>query len=230
MLHMVVFDFDGVITDSEMGHFTTINEVLSEQGISIDWQQYCDRYLTYDDHESFAQILRDFSREIVPEKVQELVARKRARFEKYQRNHQVIFPGVRELLADLQQNGIICAICSGSPRNEIEFFLKQTDLGRYFSFIISVDDVKVGKPDPEGYRLCVWQTNRLLGGQAMITPRQCVAIEDSIGGITAAKGAGLCCLAVTNSYSAARLQEADKVVEDLRGVDTAFLRQLLIKN
>jgi len=229
MLQMVVFDFDGVIADTEPVHFGLTREVLADEGISLSWQQYCEKYLAFDDRELFTQILVDNRRKAEKGKIAALMERKRVNFAGFFAEKCVIFPGVVELLAALRDEGIACSICSGSFVSEIELILQEGGLRDYFGIIVGADDVSASKPDPEGYRLIVSQANQRLDIGAKIAPGQCVAIEDSIGGIKAAKGAGLKCLAVTNSYAAEELGIADRVVGELGEVNVDFLRELVEK-
>jgi len=231
MLQMVVFDFDGIIVDTEPAHFEIFRQILAEEGIILTWGQYCARYLAFDDQEFFTQVLRDNGRKREKEKIAELMERKRANFAGYLAGNCFILPGVRELLFALRDEGIACSLCSGSFISEIEFVLQKGGIRDYFGIIVGAEDVKSCKPNPEGYRLIVRRANQQLEEGAKFAPGRCVAIEDSIGGIAAAKGAGLKCLAVTNSYPAAELGMADRVVKTLTEVDVAFLREIAaIKN
>jgi HAD superfamily hydrolase (TIGR01509 family) len=156
-----------------------------------------------------------------------LVAKKRREFAKFLESHLKILPGVPELLADLDKNQIPFGICSGAIRSEIEFVLRQADLLRYFRFIVAADDISKSKPDPEPYLLSMQVGREFVNGNRELTPLQCVAVEDSVGGIRAAKAAGMACLAVTNSYPADQLRHADHVVDELTEVDADFFRQLI---
>ena len=214
MLQLVVFDFDGVIADTEPMHFELFRQVLADEDIGITWQQYCERYFAFDD-----------------KKIAALIERKRANFAGYLAENCVILPGVSELLSALRDEGIACSLCSGSFVSEIEYVLREGGIRDYFGIIVGAEDVRTCKPDPEGYRLSVSRANQELDMGAVIEPGRCVAIEDSIGGIEAAKGAGLKCLAVANSYAAEELGRADRVVRELTSVDVDFLRSMIeIKN
>ncbi len=227
MLQMVVFDFDGVIADTEPVHFELTCEALADEGIDLSWQQYCEKYLAYDDRELFTHVLVDNRRQAEKKKISELMERKRGNFARHIKDNCVIFPGVNELLAALKEGGISCSLCSGSFVSEIELVLRSSGLRDYFGIIVGADDVSASKPDPEGYRLIVSKANEQFENSAKIAPEQCVAIEDSIGGIKAAKGAGLKCLAVTNSYAVEELGQADNVVETLRKVDVGYLKEMV---
>ena len=80
MLRLVLFDFDGVISDSEPAHFEIFRRVLRQEGIEIEWDAYCEKYLGFDDLEGFAHILADFGRAASPELVDQLANRKCVQF------------------------------------------------------------------------------------------------------------------------------------------------------
>ena len=229
MLRLVIFDFDGVIVDTEPAHFETMRQILLPEGIRVTWQQYCDNYMVYDDRECFTHVLRDRGREVSEELILHLVARKKAIFAQFLAKNVVFFPGLDELLNQLAQKGIICALCSGSFRSEIEFCLRQAQLRDFFEVIVAADDVEASKPNPQGYKMCLSRINNGRKEGMQVLPKQCVAIEDSIGGIKAAQAAGLSCLAVTNSYSRQQLKQADKIVDSLTAVTVEMLQQIVEK-
>ena len=227
MLRMVIFDFDGVITDSEAAHYQAMSEVAGEEGIQLSWQEYCEKYIAYDDREFYINLWRDNHRRADPQTIDALVERKKRIFMKFLEEHCGLLPGISELLENLRQSNIPCGICSGSSRHEIDFLLKRHELEDYFMVIIGADDVTASKPDPQGYLMCLEQANQLLKSEPAIKPGNCVVIEDSVGGVQSAKTAGMHCLAVTNSHHADQLGHADKIVESLQGVDSQILEQML---
>jgi beta-phosphoglucomutase len=86
-----------------------------------------------------------------------------------------------------------------------------------FDLIVSADDVRRSKPDPESYALAFARLAEKYA-TSLTAPGQSVAVEDTPAGIRSAKGAGLRVLAVTNSYGAEELADADWIVESLEGV------------
>ncbi len=239
MLRMVIFDFDGVIVDSEKAHFQTFRQTIQQEGIEIDWDQYLQKYLGYTDRECIMQILCDNGLKPTPAHLDQLCQIKQESFARYLTEHCLMIPGIRDLLENLKSHQIVCSICSGAIASEIHFMLEQMNLKDYFSLIVAADDVSRGKPDPEGYSLCVSGINsapnvlptshesNCVKPELPILPRQCVAIEDSIWGIRAAQSAGIPCLAVATNYPSDQLHEADKVVNDLGRVDIRLLQKLI---
>ena len=226
-LRLVVFDFDGVITDSEPAHFEAFRRALKSIGVNLSWEQYCQTYLTYTDREAFQMVLKDQKRESTQGAINVLVEKKRVEFAKFLESNQKIMPGVPELLQNLQKNQIPCGICSGAIRSEIDFVLRQTNLSEYFRFIVAADDVRRSKPNPEAYLLSMKIGREFCNHDKELESLECIAVEDSVGGICAAKAAGMICLAVTNSYPADQLRQADVVVDELTMVDTDFLKKLV---
>jgi len=226
-LRMIVFDFDGVIADTEKAHFEMFRQSLLDEGIKLTWPEYCEKYLGYSDHECFKQVLADKGRQYGSETVERIFQRKKANFARFIERNSLIIPGVRRLLEELRSENIICSICSGALTEEIEFILNKERLRDFFTFIVSADDVSRSKPDPEGYRLCLDRINATDGGRMRVLAGQCVVIEDSIWGIRAAHAADMRCLAVETSYPVEKLREAEMVVNNLTQIDTAMLRKII---
>ena len=245
-LRMIVFDFDGVIADTEKSHFEMFRQSLLDDGVTLTWPEYCEKYLGYSDRECFKQVLADKGRQYGNETVERLFQRKKVLFARFIEQNSLIIPGVRRLLEELRSESIICSICSGALTEEIEFILDKERLRDFFTFIISADDVSRSKPDPEGYRLCLDRINAADEdcslannadypansdadtGRMRVLAGQCVVIEDSIWGIQAAHAADMRCLAVGTSYPAEKLREAEMVVNNLAQVNVAMLRKIIL--
>ena len=227
MLRIVVFDFDGVIADTEQVHYTFIRQTLQKEGVDLDWKDYCDKYLVYDDFNAFRNILNDRDRPENEEFIRDLCKRKTELYDEYIDSHSMVYPGVAALLQDLQEKKILISIYSGSLRNEIESILEQAGLLSYFLDIVTVEDVKFPKPDPEGYVLAMQKANAHLNAKGTIQPEDCIVIEDSTLGVHAAKDAGMHCLALETSYPSDTLRHADHVVKDLTEVTAALLNQIV---
>ena len=226
-LRMIVFDFDGVIADTEKSHFEMFRQSLLNEGIELTWPEYCEKYLGYSDIECFKQVLTDKGRQYDSETIERIFQRKKVLFARFIEQNSLIIPGVRRLLEELRSENIICSICSGALTEEIEFILNKERLRDFFAFIVSADDVSQSKPDPEGYRLCLDRINAADTGRMKVLAGQCVVIEDSIWGIQAAHAADMRCLAVGTSYPVEKLREAEMVVNNLTQVNTALLRKII---
>ncbi len=225
MLRAVIFDFNGIIVDDEPIHFELFKKVLSEEGIVLTEEAYYERYLGFDDRGAFAFGFGEHDRPLSREKLAELIERKAVYYQEAIRNHVTIFPGVKSLVADLDQR-LPLAVASGALRNEIETILTTAGLVNHFKAIVSAEDVERGKPEPDVFLRALAALNQQIDNGEPIDASECVVIEDSKEGIRGARRAGMKCLAVTNSYPAELLGEADYVVKSLDEVALAFLQKL----
>jgi beta-phosphoglucomutase len=225
MLRAVIFDFNGIIVDDEPIHFKLFQRVLGEEGIVLTEQDYYARYLGFDDRGAFMAGFREHSRPLSAEKLQELIERKADYYQEAIRNHVTVFPGVKNLVADLSQT-LPLAVASGALRHEIETILKTLGLLNHFDAIVAAEDVTQGKPEPEIYLKALAALNASGGNGKPIEAADCVVIEDSKEGIRGARRAGMKCLAVTNSHPPELLGEATAIVKSLEGVNSNFLRKM----
>ena len=227
MLHAVIFDFNGIIVNDEPIHFKLFQRVLGEEGIILTEEAYYARYLGFDDRGAFMAGYRDNDRSLTDQKLSELIARKALYYQDAIRNHVVIFPGVKTLVFGLAPS-VPLAVASGALRHEIATILTTAGLLNYFQAIVSAEDVKQGKPEPEIFWKVLAKLNA--GASPQIEPANCVVIEDSKEGIRGARAAGMKCLAVTNSHPGDLLGEANAVVKSLEEVTLPFLQQLCESN
>jgi beta-phosphoglucomutase len=225
MLKAVIFDFDGVIADTEPLHYISTNQVLQLHGLEITREDFYDNYLGYSDHDFFEMFREKFPKQLGSSSVQTLMRQKTDAQLALIDGRDIVIKGVPELLEMLSRNAIPVAICSGGRRGEIEQILTRSNLTGYFNIIVSADEVKVGKPDPEGYLLTLKQLAARHPG-TNIEAGDCVVIEDSRWGIEAAKSAGMKTIAVATSYSHAELSRADIVVDKASDITLAHLRDL----
>ena len=213
MLGAVIFDFDGVITDSEILHFRAFNKVLTRHGLELAKKEYYGKYLGLSDVDCFGTLIDEGRLPLDKPQVQALVQQKTVVFEELARTEGKIIEGVRPFLDLLTAVRIPIAICSGALRAEIELILEDAGLRSLFDVIVSAEEVSKGKPNPEGFLLALERLNEMV--VAPITPGRCVVIEDSHWGLQAAQAAQMHTIAVTNTYDAEQLTAADKVVHCL---------------
>jgi beta-phosphoglucomutase len=230
MLKAVIFDFDGVVADSEFLHYKTFNGAISGYNISIDKDEYYATYLGYSDSDCIDAISENFKLNLTPEQKSEIMDAKEKLFDELAANENFIIDGVAEFVSMLKASGIRMAICSGSLRAEIEMMLGMSDFADAFELIVGADDVVKGKPDPEPYLLAL---SRLQHGQKKtahtteLKACECVVIEDSHWGLESATAAGMNTIAVTNSYPAEKLVKyAKKVTDSLASLTLDELNEL----
>ncbi|HKQ34204.1 MAG TPA: HAD family phosphatase [Nitrospiraceae bacterium] len=224
-LAALIFDFDGVIADTEPLHFACFRHTLAEIGISLTEADYYANYLGYNDRGCFIAALTAHKRPTNPAALAQLMQRKAHAYLESVKDHLVIFPGVREFVREAAA-AYPLAIASGALRHEIEVILEQAGLRKEFLHITGADDVTKGKPDPQPFLHALNALNRLCREQA-ITAGSCLVIEDSIPGIRSAKTAGMKVLAIANTHTVQDLHEAHAVAKSLSQVRLSELRERL---
>jgi HAD superfamily hydrolase (TIGR01509 family) len=223
-LHAIVFDFDGVIANSEPLHFTAFKQALDEDGIDLTAADYYAHYLGYDDVGVFQAVGRDRGLPMADARVVELVARKGQRLQDLLAAGSVLFPGAVDFIR--QAAGVVpIAIASGALRHEIDEILEAAGLTTLFRTIVASGDTPESKPSPAPYRLAFEQL-RAESGEPL-DPQRTVAIEDSRWGLESARGAGLRCVGVTNSYPAEALEGAELIVAGLGSLTLDALNRLV---
>lgn len=221
----LIFDFDGVIVDSEPVHLVGFQQVLAGAGISLTSQEYYQRYLGYDDHDCFAAVLRDRGRPVSEPQIRQMTADKTVLVQRAFSQSIQPMPGARELIRAAAQRKIPMAVCSGALRAEIRMAAQAVGVLDSFDVIVSAEDVRAGKPDPQGYLLAFERLQQLAGRR--LSAGRSVVIEDSPAGIEAARLAGMAVLAVAGSYPPSQLRRADRVVASLAEADPDLLESLV---
>ena len=222
MLRAIVFDFDGVLANSEPLHLQAFREVVADDGIAVTDAEYYQRYLGFDDVGMFAALAKDRGRVWDTARIRELMARKAARLEALERDRSVLFPGAAAVVRAAAAQ-VPIAIASGALGVEIRRVLDREQLTSCFSAIVSAEDTASSKPSPDPYLRAVAR----LSSVTAVSPRECVAIEDSLWGLESAQRAGLKTVAVAQSYPAATLSSADLVLDSIADLDVSRLRILL---
>ena len=226
MLQAVIFDFDGVITDSEVLHLRSFNNVLGQYGIEITKKDYYKKYLGSSDLDCFRQLRSEGKLNLDDEEIENLIKRKNEDFEKLARTEGRLIAGVKDFLQKLKQNNITMAICSGSLLTEIMLILEEAGLQTFFDVIVSAEQVRTGKPAPEGFLLALQKLNKK--SPEPVLAEHCIVIEDSYWGLEAARAAGMHTVAVTNSYDAEELKLAEKIVTHLNELEISDLQKLCV--
>ena len=233
MLKAIVFDFDGVIVDSEPLHFRAIARVAESLGITFDYDYYVEHLIGYDDRDVCRILLArgdGAGQQAWPQsfegdeaRVTEMKDRKAEVFE--QIVHEGVGPidGALDLIEEASKQMPI-AIGSGATRADIDLILDALELRDRFDPIVTADDVRRSKPDPETYAKAV---TGLAGSHPNLNlvPDDCLAIEDTAAGLESARGAGLWTLGLATSGPADRLSGAHRVVDSLEGISIENLRQ-----
>lgn len=224
-LKAVIFDFDGVIADTEPIHLGAFQRALDGLGMELSEEDYYSNYLAYDDKTFFRRFLLDRGFKHEDSLISELIGRKTGHYYDLIKGNIEILPGVRDFLQRTAGRYRI-AIGSGALRGEITDILEFAGIGGYFEVIVSAEDIEDCKPAPDVYLEVLKRLNASSPtGEALSAP-ECLVIEDSLSGIEAAISAGMKCLAVSNSYAPDELTRAHMVKDSLAGVGIEELNRL----
>jgi putative hydrolase of the HAD superfamily len=214
MIDGFVFDFDGLMIDTEIPRFDCWKEKFQEYGSTYTFKDWWKTIGTgpsaYDPAEDLYQrtqgkIDRDLVNKWVDEKTDELL------------ENQPLLPGVETFIHNASQQGIKLALASSSPYEWVMPFLEKFDLVHYFEAILTARDVEEVKPDPALYQLAVQK----LG----LPSNSVMAFEDSLNGLKAAKAAGIFCTVVPNQITREMdLEIADMIVDSFDHLSVEEIR------
>ena len=225
MLQAVIFDFDGVIADSEALHYKALNAVLNRYGVDIPKDIHWQKYLGFSDRENIEAVNVDYRAGWDDGKIRRMIDEKKQVFDDLVLKGSVIIHGAEVFIQRLVDAGIRRAICSGALRSDIDLMLSGSNFVNAFEVIVTADDVKHGKPDPEGYLMVLDKLNH--NTSTPMTAGQCIVIEDSHWGLEAAAAAGMIPIAVTTTYGRDELADKSRkvvdcldelTIDDLRGL------------
>jgi beta-phosphoglucomutase len=209
----ILFDFDGVIVNSEPLHYQAFYHVLKAEHVALTETEYWNEMIGFDDRGAFKYIFEKHGKPADPRAMLRVMAGKsRMMMDLIHRNKYAALPGVEEFVRGVWRHYPL-AICSGALREEIEVMLEGISLRDCFSVIVAAEDVTAGKPDPQGYQLAA----RLLAEKTRkaIRPEDCLIVEDAPTVCERARQVGFKALAVATSYSMERLGAANWAVKTL---------------
>jgi HAD superfamily hydrolase (TIGR01509 family) len=202
----ILFDFNGVIANDEPLHFRALTAVLAGHDIALTRDQYFTDLLGLDDQASFAACFERAGRKTDKFQLDWAVEQKALVYEDLAREELELVPGVADFIEAAATARIALAVASSALRREIEFILEMRGLREYFEAIVSAEEVRCRKPDPQAFQLAA---KRL-----QLQPADCVVIEDSLSGIAAARAGGFRSVAIASSLPAGSLGAADLVWND----------------
>ena len=223
-LRAIVFDFDGVIANSEPLHLRSFQHVLAAERVTLTEREYYDRYLGYDDVGVFRLIAAEHGLAWNDRHIADLVAKKALTMEALERDVSVLFPGAAEALRRAA-GAVPIAIASGAIGPEIRRVLTREQLTHLFTAIVAAEDTAQSKPAPDPYVRAVALLRDAAGGD--LDARDCVAVEDSRWGIESARAAGLKTVAVAQTYESDSLR-ADLVIPSIAALDLHLFAKLFL--
>jgi beta-phosphoglucomutase len=219
-LQAIIFDFDGVIADSERLHLLAYQQVLAPLGLQLPDEDYYSQYLGYDDVGVFRNYARNNALPWDDTTISRLMAAKAERFDDLSKRNAMFFPGSTEFIR-AAADAVPIAIASGALTHEIEELLNRAELLDLFAAIVGADQTTRSKPSPDPYLEAL---HRLSSNGRAVEPSHTVAIEDSRWGLVSAATAGLRCVAVTNTFTAEELAPHAELV--VGGLDVLTLETL----
>jgi HAD superfamily hydrolase (TIGR01509 family) len=224
LLRAIIFDFDGILVDSEPLIMKLVQEMAAQEGWTVSEEEYYRDYLALDDRAIVEHLYRRHGRSLNIARRDELLAWKAHAYEKIIHDGLPPIPGAAEFVLRAAQRFPL-AIASGSLRAEIEHLLEKLDLREKFAVMATADDCERSKPDPEVYLKALTRLQELPQlHEPLLAAGECLAIEDAPLGVAAAQAAGMKCLALAHSRPHAELQHADWVVHQFADVNLEIIR------
>jgi beta-phosphoglucomutase len=215
MLQAVVFDFDGVLANSEPLHLRAYQSVLSGHGLSLSAQEYYETYLGFDDETVFRELARERNLPVTEDWVTGLTSEKARALQQLLRAASPLFPGAAASVRAMAAR-VPVGLASGALRHEILQVLEAEDLPDVFTAIVAVGDTPRSKPSPDPYARAVELIEAATGSP--LDPDRVVAVEDSLQGLASARAAGLRTVALATTYRPELLKEAALVLPDISSV------------
>lgn len=203
----VIFDMDGVITNTMPDHYRCWKSVMSRAGIAVTYEDIYARE-GQPGIQSVREIFRKYGRPYEMPQARQILAEKEELFKQIGRRRFII--GARSFLKKLHRQNFKLALVTGTARHELQRILPG-HLYELFDVIVTGNDVRHGKPHPEPYRQALKRLR--------LTSQAAVAIENAPFGIRSAKRAGLRCLALETSLPRRHLVEADAVFGSIREME-----------
>lgn len=218
MIKGVIFDMDGVLVNNMSVHFEAFEAMAGRYNLSAE-REMDFSHLNGRGNDDIINAL--FPAEIVAAKgVEALAAEKEAVYREIYAPKIQPLSGLRSLLKELQNRGIICAVGSSGPKVNVDFVLEKCNIEPFFKVRISGDMVTRCKPDPEIFLTAAAK----LG----IEPQDCLVFEDALAGVAAARAAGMKVITLTTTHSYEQLQSAapDLIVEDFTAITIDSIMKL----
>jgi HAD superfamily hydrolase (TIGR01509 family) len=217
MIKAVVFDFDGVLADSEPLHFRAYQETLVAFGMTLTSEEYFGQLLGFNDEDCFRIMAGNRGRSADESDVAAFVEQKGRVFARIIQESDPLYPGAAPCVERMAA-AFPLGIASGAFRHEIVLILRRAGLDHHFRFVVGSGDTPNSKPAPDPYM----RAAELHG----LPPAECVAIEDSRWGLESARAAGLRTIGITHTYPADQLGSPEIVVNSLAEFTPELVRSL----
>ena len=218
MIDALIFDVDGTLAETEEAHREAFNAVFAREGLGWNWsvERYRELLRVTGGKERIARFLAEEGLTLPPERIAALHGMKNEAYMQIVRSGGApLRPGIAEIVADARAAGLKLAICTTTSRVNIETLL-DVALGpegrAMFPVVVTGEDVRAKKPDPEAYRLTL--------ARLALPPSRCLALEDSRNGVAAAVAAKIRVVACPSLYTSHEtFPGASAVLADWRSFD-----------
>lgn len=216
MIKAIIFDMDGVISNTENARFSFLKNELKIYDIELS-----DKDIKKMIGKKTKLFLKEVSKgKLNDSEIDDIYNKRKREFHKTPEKHIRSYPDALRCIKRLKKEIYTLTIASSANIKEIRKVLQLFNLISYFKFIIGADDVIEHKPHPEIYL----KTVEKLGLQK----KECFVIEDSTMGVIAARKAGLYCVGVTHTHSKEELLNAgaDAIIDSLDEIDSEFIKKI----
>lgn len=212
----VIFDMDGVIIDSEPLHFEVCLEVLKSIGIDQE-KDYFNKFVGVTNPAMWKQVKEELR---IKNTIEELIKiQVDLTIKIFNESSMGAIDGIVDLMKELKKEKILCAIGSSSPQIFIDAVVEKLKLNEYLRFALSGETLPKSKPDPMIFLKVAKDLN--------VEPKDCIVIEDSKHGVSAAKNAGMKCIGFINLNSGNQdLGKADLLIEDFKDLSVNILKDI----
>lgn len=216
MMKAIIFDMDGVLTLTTSIQSEAESKVLSRVGISINPEALVNKYCGWKDIDVLKDILQRNNINADSEKLRK--EKWNIVYKKLTQNGVSEIPGAKEIIEKLESHGYTLSVASATSAKFINIVLDKLGIKEKFAVIISGDDVKTGKPNPDIFLLTAKKLK--------IQPKECVVIEDAPTGVLAAKRAKMKCIAITTTHKREELKDADKIIDSFKELNIGDIQNL----
>lgn len=207
MLKAVLFDFDGVLLDSESLHYDAICEMLEKRGASLP----VEKFVTYCGTREDFMWPDMFAWAGLPLEDSALLGKERwDLYQQRRRNHTPLFPGTGDFLKQCREAGLLLAVASGTDTAILRKDLEHFGYLPYFTALACAGECKRGKPAPDVFLLAA----KRLGA----SPEECLVLEDAKNGMLAAKAAGMSVAGFCGASIPTDMTEAPVFFSDYRKI------------
>ena len=186
MIEAIIFDLDGVIADTQQYHAQIESEILNRFGVVVGPEEITKKYAGIRTEDFLKQLLADKQ---IDFDIKKIMAEKWQRINEICRTKLVEVPGSSFLIKTAYNSNLKLAVASASSADFVRMVLRKLKIIKYFSVVVSADEVGSGKPNPDVFLLAA--------GKLLVSSQNCVVIEDSLNGMMAAKAAGMKCIGLT---------------------------------